>query len=191
MFDRPSAAALNHLLRQNNWALDRLARFAGKTARFDIAPFSFAYTILEDGTLRSADASATADAVCVIHASLLPRLALRDDRAQAEIYTEGDASLLAEIFFLSHDLRWDASGDLSHITGDAAAKRVVQTMQGVLQRLHNAAEGLSNAAAAYCTEKYPMLVRPQHATAFMRQVDELRDDVARLEQRIKRLARDH
>src|SRR5665647_3752755 len=66
MFAQPSAAALNHLLTQNRWALPRLARFAGKTARFDIAPFSFSYTILADGSLRRADASSDADALCVI-----------------------------------------------------------------------------------------------------------------------------
>jgi len=84
MFAQPSAAALNHLLMQNNWALPRLARFAGKTARFDIAPFPLAYTLLADGMLRSTNTAATADAVCVIAPSLLPRLVLRDDVARLE-----------------------------------------------------------------------------------------------------------
>src|SRR5574340_1668727 len=105
MLAQTSAAALNHLLAQNDGALTRLARFAGRTARCDIAPFSFAYTILADGTLRSADTDATADAVCVIAPSLLPRLALHDEKAQADIVTTGDAALLAEILSLSRGLR--------------------------------------------------------------------------------------
>jgi ubiquinone biosynthesis protein UbiJ len=60
MFTRTSAAALNHLLSQNSWALSRLARHAGKTARFDIAPFSFAYTILDDGSLLASGSAAAA-----------------------------------------------------------------------------------------------------------------------------------
>ena len=187
MFAQPSAVALNHLLAQNNWALTRLARFAGKTARFDIAPFSFACTILADGTLRGADTDATADAVCVIAPSLLPRLALHDEKAHADIRTEGDAALLAEIFSLSRNLRWDAAKDLSRITGDLIAERIVQTVQDKRQQLHDAAVSLSKAAAEYCTEERLLLANPQQVTAFIQQVDALRDDVARLEQRVKQL----
>ncbi len=193
MFAQTSAAALNHLLMQNDWALPRLARFAGKTARFDIAPFSFAYTIRADGTLCCADTAAAADAVCVIAPSLLPRLALHDEGAQADIGTEGDAALLSEIFSLSRSLRWDAASDLGRITGDAAAERIVQTAHDGRRRLHDAAFNLSQAAVAYCTEEHPLLAGAQRVAAFTQQVGKLRDDVARLEQRIGRLAaaRDH
>jgi ubiquinone biosynthesis protein UbiJ len=187
MFAQPSAAALNHLLTQNSWALPRLARFAGKTARFNIAPFSFAYTILDNGSLRSADAATSADALCVIAPSLLPRLALSEENAHADIRSEGDAELLKEIFFLSRNLHWDAAEDLSHATGDIAAERIVQTARNMQQQLSDAAVNLAQAAAEYWTEERPLLAKPQQVTAFMQQVDTLRDDVARLEQRIGRL----
>jgi ubiquinone biosynthesis accessory factor UbiJ len=187
MFAQPSAAALNHLLMQNSWALPRLACFAGMTARFDIAPFSFAYTILDDGSLRPADVATGADALCVIAPFLLPRLALHDENAHAEIHSEGDAELLKEIFFLSRNLRWDAAEDLSHATGDIAAERIVQTAHNIEQQLRDAALNFSRAAAEYLTEERPLLAKPQQITAFMQQVDTLRDDVARLEQRIGRL----
>lgn len=188
MFARPSAAALNHLLTQNSWALPRLARFAGKTARFDIAPFSFACTVLANGSLRSADAGTSADAVCVIAPSLLPRLALHDEKAHTEIRSEGDTELLKEIFFLSRNLHWDAAEDLSHVTGDIAAERIVQTARNMQQKLRDAAVNLAQAATEYWTEERPLLAKPQQITSFIQQVDTLRDDVARLEQRINRLA---
>jgi ubiquinone biosynthesis protein UbiJ len=185
VFALPSAAALNHLLTQNSWALQRLARFAGKTARFDIAPFSLAWTILADGTLRNAEATASADAVCSIAPSLLPSLALHDEKAHAGIRSEGDAALLAEIFFLSRNLRWDAAEDLSDVAGDIAAERIVQAVQSTNQQLRDGALNLAQAAAEYWTEERPLLAKPQQVSEFMRQVDTLRDDVARLEQRIK------
>jgi ubiquinone biosynthesis protein UbiJ len=190
MFAQPSIAALNHLLTQNSWALPRLARFAGKTARFDIAPFSFACTILQDGMLRAADADSSADALCVIAPSLLPRLALHDENAHTEIHSEGDAELLKEIFFLSRNLNWDAAEDLSHVTGDIAAERIVQTIQSVQQQLRDAAMNFSRAAAEYLTEERPLLAKPLQVSAFMQRVDVLRDDVARLELRIGRLLPD-
>ena len=182
---RPTTSALNHLLAQNSWALPRLARYTGKTVRFDIAPFSFAYTILEDGMLRSADPDTSPDAHCVIAPSLLPRLAVHDEKAHAEIRNEGDAALLAEIFFLSRNLRWDAADDLSRFTGDIAAERIVEAARNTQQQVHNAAVNFSQAAAEYWTEERPLLAKPQQVSVFMHQVDALRDDVARLEQRIK------
>ncbi len=188
MLAQPSAAALNHLLKQNGWAQQRLARFAGRTARFDIAPFSFAWTILPDGTLQSADPATSADAVCKIAPSLLPRLALHDEKAHAEVQTEGDAALLTEIFFLSRNLRWDAAEDLSRFTGDIAAERIVQTVQQKRQQLRDAALNLSQAAAEYWTEEHPLLAKPRDVADFVQQVDRLRDDIARLEQRIRNLS---
>jgi ubiquinone biosynthesis accessory factor UbiJ len=187
MFTPPSSLALNHLLKQNSWALQRLIPFAGKTARFDISPFSFSFTILDDGSLRRAEAATEPDALCVVAPSLLPRIALHDENAHSEIHSEGDADLLTEIFFLSRNLRWDAAEDLSGITGDIAAERIVNALQIAQHQLSDSAVNLSKAAAEYFTEERPLLAKPPHISAFMHQVDVLRDDVARLEQRIGRL----
>ena len=178
---------LNHLLAQNSWALQRLAGFRGRTARFDIAPFSFSCTILADGSLQGVDSATSVDALCVIPPSLLPRLAVHDDKAHSEIRTEGNTALLSEIFFLSRNLRWDAAEDLSGFTGDIAAERLVQTAHGARQQMRDAAVNLSRAAAEFLTEERPLLAKPQQVSAFMQQVDTLRDDLARLGQRIDRL----
>lgn len=179
------AALLNHLLAQSNGLLPRLSRFAGMTARFDIAPFSCAYTILSDGSLRSVDSDTTADAVCVIALSLLPRLALNDETAYQEIVTFGDAALLSEIFFLSRNLRWDAGKDLSRLTGEDIAERILRTVRDKREQLHDIASNFSKAAAGYCTLEHPLLVRQPQLTQFAQQVEILRNDISRLEQRIK------
>jgi ubiquinone biosynthesis protein UbiJ len=183
MSARPSVYALNHLLGQNSWALPRLARFAGKTVRFDIAPLSFAYSILHDGTLD--DTTASADAVCAVAPSFLPRLALNDEKALADIRTEGDAELLAEIFFLTRNLRWDAAEDLSLFTGDIVAERIVQAAQTTRLHLRDAISNLAQAATEYCTEERPVLATQRQLVALAQQVDTLRADAARLEQRIQ------
>ena len=183
----PTAAALNHLLAQNSWAIPRLARFAGKTVRFDIAPLCLAYTIMDGGMLHSASPDDSPDALCVIAPSLLPRLALQDEKAYTEIETSGDAGLLAEIFYLSRNLSWDAADDLSRFTGDIAAERIVTAATSTHHMLRDAALNLSQAAAEYLTEERPLLAKPQDVSAFMHLVDTLRDDVARLEQRLMRM----
>jgi len=184
-----SAAALNHLLGQSGWALQRLSAFAGKTARLNVAPFSFAFTVQPDGSVKAADGQATADATCSVSASLIPRLTMQDETAFALIQSSGDAALLAEIFYLSRHLRWDAAEDLSHITGDIAAERLVHLAKSGHQQIRDSAWNLTQAVAEYWTEERPLVAKSADINQFMQQVDTLRDDLARLEQRINRLTK--
>ena len=186
MFAQPSAAALNHLLAQNSWAQPRLLRYAGKTVRFHIAPFSFALLILSDGSMQATDSEASADAILHLAPSLLPRLLAKDEAALNGISSSGDAALLAELFYLSRNLRWDVAEDISKVTGDIAAERIVSTVQEAHTQLGDAALNLSQAAAEYWTEERPLLAKPAHLANFYASVDTLRDDIARLSLRVLR-----
>lgn len=188
MLFQPTVSVLNHLLAQSGWALQRLVLHAGKTARFVVAPFTFSYTIQYDGTLCAAATETEADASCTIPPSLLPRLAVHDEAAFSQIESSGDTTLLAEIFYLSRHLHWDAAEDLSRVTGDIAAERIVQSAKVGQQYIQDAALNLSQALAEYWTEESPLLAKSAHITDFVQKVDKLRDDVARLEQRINRLS---
>lgn len=185
---RPLVAALNHLLTRNDWALPRLARFSGRTVVFDIAPFSIPFTVRPDGLLQVAEEGSLVDARCVIAPSLLPRLALQDESAHAEIFVSGNSALLSEVFFLARHLRWDAAEDLSRLTGDIVAERIVQMAQSGRQQIFGTAFNLSHALAEYWTEESPLLAKPDPVSTFIRRVATLRDDVARLEQRLGRLS---
>lgn len=52
MFAQPAPSTMNNLLTYSGGALQRLANFSSKAARFNIAPFSFAYTFQYDGRQR-------------------------------------------------------------------------------------------------------------------------------------------
>jgi ubiquinone biosynthesis protein UbiJ len=182
------ATALNHLLSQSGWALPRLAVHAGKTARFNIAPFSFSCTIQQDGTLHSSSINATPDAVCTISASLLPRLVSHDESAFSQIVCAGDAALLTEIFYLGRHLRWDAAEDISRATGDIAAERIVRFAQSGYRHMHDASLHLAQALTEYWTEEKPLLAKAAHVVTFAQQLTHLVEDVQRLEQRIKLLS---
>lgn len=184
----PIVSMLNHLLAQSGWAPQRLARFAGRTAHFNIAPFSFAFTIRDDGLLREAAADASADASCTIPPSLLPRLALQDAAAFDQIECSGDAALIEAILFLARNLSWDVAEDLSRFTGDIAAERIVRFAKDTHRQMRDTALNLSQALAEYWTEERPLLAKPQHVAAFSLEVDKLRDKVEKLEQRIGTLS---
>ena len=189
MVPGPTAAIINHLLVQSGWALQRLAVHAGKTARFNVAPFSIAYTVQADGRLVAVMVDdADADATCTIPPSLLSRLVVHDETAFAQIEGRGDAALLAEICYLSRHLSWDAAEDLSRVTGDIVAERIVQYAKVGKKHTQDAALNFSQALAEYWTEERPLIAKATHVTDFVQQVDGLRDNVARLEQRINRLS---
>jgi ubiquinone biosynthesis accessory factor UbiJ len=203
MLRPPTALALNHILKQNEWALQRLARHFGKTVRFNIAPFSFTYTIQNNGLLAAAELDVLPerilanapyktsdqhpDATCTFPPSLLPRLALHDEAAMQAMVSEGDTALLADVLYMSRNLRWDVAEDLSYAVGDIAAERIVQFAHGGQQQVHDTARNLSQALAEYWTEERPLLAKPDQVARFIQNVDKLRDDVARLDQRISRL----
>ena len=188
MFAQPALATLNHLLSQSGWALQRLTKFSGKTASFNIAPFSVICTIQNDGALCEAATDVIADAICTIPLSLLPRLALRDEDAFRQIESSGDTELLTEIFFLARNLRWDAAEDLSKITGDIAAERLVQFAKAKQQLVRNTALNLSQALAEYWTEERPLLAKPLQLSCFANEVNQLRNDAEQLERRIEALS---
>jgi ubiquinone biosynthesis protein UbiJ len=189
MLSQPAIAILNHLLAQSGWALQRLARFVGRTVHFRVAPFSFSCTVQEDGSLREVAANASADASCTIPPSLLPRLALQDEKALEQVKTSGDGALIEEIFFLVRNLRWDAAEDLSHVTGDIAAERIVGFARDAHKQVRGAALNLSQALTEYWTEERPLLAKPQQITAFGQEVSRLHDEAEKLEQRIQRLSK--
>lgn len=187
MLTYPAVAAINHLLAQNDWARQRLLRFAGKTVRIEASPLVLVWAILPDGTLGQADVATSADAVCMIPPSALPRLAVQDERVHAQIRNEGDAALLAEIFYLFRNLRWDAAEDLSRVSGDVAAERIVGIARLARRQATGALLSLSQAAVEFWTEERPVIAKPRRIEEFAAGVDALRDDLARLEQRIRRL----
>jgi ubiquinone biosynthesis protein UbiJ len=189
MLRQPSVAMLNHLLAQSGWALQRLAPFSGKTARFNLLPFSLACTIQQDGTLRAAEHDASADATCTIAPSLLPRLALQDESALELIERSGDAALVEEIFFLARNLRWDAAEDLSPFTGDIAAERIVKFAEGAHRQVRGTALNLAQALAEYWTEERPLVSTPRQIASFSQGVTRLQNSIEALEKRINLLSK--
>ncbi len=187
MIDQSLVAALNHLLVNSGWALPRLAKFKGKTARFNVAPFSVSCTILEDGSLLHATSDINADAILNIPLSLAPRLAMKDQGALDEIETQGDPALLGEIFYLMYTLRWDVAEDVSRVTGDVAAERIVQLALAKKDFLRDTALNLTQALAEYWTEEKPLVAKPPHVDDFSKQVDDVSKKLSELEQRINNL----
>jgi ubiquinone biosynthesis protein UbiJ len=184
----PLLAAINHLLGQASWAREKLAPFAGHAAQIKLPPFEAAFLIGADGCL-SAPLPDAALEVSISLPAATPLLALQGkDAVMRAARIEGSAEFAEALGFVIRNLRWDAEEDLSRIIGDIAAHRIVKGTTGFAARQQQAAQNFAANLAEYFTEEQPLIARQADIAAFSGDIDRLRDDVARFEKRLQRLA---
>ncbi len=184
-FEPPVARAINHLLQGAAWARERLRPHAGKSACFNLAPFSIALTILPSGEVADAGAGNVRDVCFTLTLAVALRVLAGDAGAWQEARVEGDTSLARDILHLAQNLRWDVEEDLSRVVGDIAAHRMVRAGNHFHRWQRETAHNLARSAAVYWTDEQPLLASKTDVERFVREVDALRDDVARFDKRIE------
>lgn len=182
----PTAAALNHLLRSASWARARLAAFAGKIVRFELVPFTAAFVILDSGEVADAPAASSPDAGFTLTPGLALRMLGGDSTAWQAAGVSGDTALGREVLYVAQNLQWDVEEDLSRVFGDVIAHRMVAAANGLRRWQRDTTRNFSESMAAYWTDEQPLVAAKADVDRFVRAVDTLRDDVARLEKRVDR-----
>jgi ubiquinone biosynthesis protein UbiJ len=180
-------AFLNHVLEAAPWARERLAPFAGKSWRVELAPLpELGFAVTEAGTLAAA-AAAEPELVVTLTPAALPALARRDESVLREMTFTGDAELAAALQYLARHLEWDIEEDLSRVVGDIAAHRIAGGARDFVAWQKEAAMRLGQNFAEYLTEEAGVIAPQAEVADFARAVDDLRDAVERLEKRIAHL----
>ncbi len=182
-----AAAVLNHMLAREPWARERLAPFAGRSARLQALPFSVQLGIAADGNF-TADTGAPTVTIGV-DAAALPRVLLEPTAALRNVRLDGDAEFAQALSNVLQKLRPEPEEELARFVGDAAAVRVVALLRAALAGAREAGSRLAVQAADYLVAENPMLVSRQQMAAFAADVARLRDDVERLAKRIDLRAR--
>ncbi len=180
---------VNHLLAQEAWARARLAAHAGKVARIDAGLLTVNWAVTSDGLLKMAASEAEPHVVIRVKLADLPLIMQNRERAVSYVRIEGDADFANTISQLSQSLKWEAEDDLSRVVGDIAARRIVTTATSALAAARTQRQALEENVAEYFLEENPMLLRPQAVADFGREVGKLRDDIERLEKRLRKLDR--
>ena len=180
----------NHVLAPASWAREKLAAHAGKAARFEMSGVHILLEVSSDGLL--APAGKETDAAVVVRFQPGAMLRTLGDRQQAwrSASVEGDGAFAADISQVAANLQWDVEEDLSRLVGDIAAHRMAEAGRTAAAWPRQAAQSLAANASEYLTEEAKLLVTPLQAAEFVREVDELRDAVERLEKRIDSFSRD-
>jgi len=196
-------AALNALLAREPWARERLARHAGKTARFAWGRVTIDALISADGRVavagQAADQTATPDVTLSLKperltlARLSAGLASDDDgftNSLADLmHIAGDAALAQTLADLARHLRPDVEDLLAERVGDVAAVRIVQAGRALVDGVRTGGARLAENVAEYLSEEAGVIAaRP--ALADLRQsLAELDARLAGLSTRVDRLSR--
>lgn len=176
---------LNRLLRQNSWAMEKLRPFAAKAMRVDCFPMTLLLSITAAGDAMTAAPEMTPDVTIRLTPGVMLRLAARDASAWNDITVDGDPALAAALNHIARNLRWDVEEDLSRVFGDIAAHRMVETGRKLDNWGRQGADNLARSFTEYWTEEQPLIAGRSDVEQFNRDVDALRDDLARLEKRIE------
>lgn len=180
--------ALNHLLDSDPALGARLAPFPGEVLELRAAPLPpLCLAIAAGGRFHPAPAGTPATLAVALGPGALAGAVRGEDHFLREVEVSGNARLAAEVMFLFRHLRWDAEEDLSRLVGDAAAHRLAGAARGIGALHVEAARRVAEGILEYALEERPILVPRRGMEALASATARLRDDLERLEQRIRRL----
>jgi len=127
---------LNHILTQEQEAINRLARQKGRIVQMQWRTLSMKLTATVAGLLDLAPAEAKPDLVLVLAEEsplAVVQGVLRGERPAVRI--AGDVQLAAEVNWLVDHVRWDLEEDLARVVGDPAAHAMAQAFRVLAEAL--------------------------------------------------------
>ena len=187
---KPFAAAVNHLLARESWARERLAPYAGKTARLSCPPVILMLMVQPDGYLAAIEEREAQqfDVTVSVPADALPAFLQGGQAAvMKHVKIEGDAEFAAVIARLAEHLRWEPEEDLARLLGDAPASRLAALARSAGDHARRTGRNLLDSVAEYLLDENPQLVRRAALEDFNAELARARDALARVEKRVERL----
>ncbi len=183
---------LNRYLSLDPETLSRLAGMTGKLIAVELRGVGITlYMAPHSGgiqLLREFDGSA--DAVISGTPVALARVGIGEERGllfAGEVEIRGDVTLGQRFESVLRELDIDWEEQLSHLVGDAAAHQVGNLVRDALQWGAKSADTFGRDLTEYLQEESRQLPQRDEVNKFLAAVDVLRNDVERLDARVKRL----
>lgn len=185
-FERLLSRLLNHLIQNEAWASERLRLFDGKQTLIRMGALDI-YLVVDSRGFFAAGSSKELVAVTVnLPADTPAKLLLDKDAVFQAARLSGSIDFAETLAFVFRNLRWDIEADLAAYVGDIPAYRVEKLRQKFLLVSRESASKATQNIVEYLTEDSSSLPAPREVAAFIREVDVLRDAVARFEKRLDR-----
>lgn len=180
-------SALNHVLRQQVWARDRLRAHAGRVVRMAVvSPLGRVRAearIAADGTLETTSSEAPSVTLVLTPSvnAVFDMLRGGPQALAGHLKVEGDAMVAAAVAEIAQHLRWEIEEDLSRLVGDALAHRAGQTVRDLSVRSSEVRERMSSGLRQFLVEDGHQLIESSHMRALSQALTELDLRLARLE----------
>ena len=183
--------AINHVLSSEPWAMNQLAKHAGKTIHLQLPLGDLSCEIGSTGLLQVLKQVDCPSLTLEVSTKALNDLAgssgsLREQAFKAVKIT-GDADLAQLIGRLAGQLRWEYEEDLARLVGDAPAHFAVKQGKRLVSATYSAASDLRDNVVEYLSEEKKVLLHQRDFMIRKSELNDMRDAVDRLEKRIQLL----
>ncbi len=175
----------DHLFQQNEWLKKDFSKHKSKSILFNIGPIHYALIINDNGMPEYIDYIETYDAE--IKLSILSAIELMRGNKKAYIEINGDIDFATLVSNALKEVEWDYEDDLSQIIGDIPAYHLVELGKKILKSSKETSFNILDTFKEYWLEEKPLIAKKRLVEKFNNEVDNLRFDVDRLEQRFKKL----
>jgi ubiquinone biosynthesis protein UbiJ len=177
---------LNHVLSQNDWMSTRLKKFHNKTILIKISELSIYFSVNKKGLLEHISHVKNPDAsISMPIKSLINQIIHKENK---DITIKGDIDLAKEVSEILKKIKWDVEEDLSKIIGDVAANRVGILGEKVLNESKKITISIAEAFKEYWEEEKPLIAKKTRVHQFLVEIDNISEDVERIEAKINSLA---
>lgn len=186
-------SGVNRILHLDPGTPDRLAPLKGREMglRLTEPAVALRVTFADEGLSLISDETDMSDCDVVLEASLtgLTGLVMSRGRRSREVAFRGDIGTIQEVRTLFSELDVDLEAQLARLLGEAGAARMATGLREGGRWGCESADTLLRNAAELATEERRWLPSAAEARHFLGDVDRVREDVDRLEARLRRLER--
>lgn len=182
---------LNHLLDQQRSSKFKLQKEAGKVLALSIAPMQLKLRVNDQGYFQPSTASngvaAPADTQISMQWADLIGSVSNPNAMSRKAAIEGDMDFAQTVSTVINDLSWDPERDLARVVGDAQAVWVMTTLSALGTNARDVVQRFKNNLREYVVHEKSMAPTASEFDAFRGEVNQLRDELARLEKRLAKL----
>jgi ubiquinone biosynthesis protein UbiJ len=171
----------------------RLAPMHGKVIRLDLLGLGASLYLIPNPNGIQVLNNFEGEADCTLYGSPFDLMRMRGSKQSADqlfkgsVEIKGDSALAQAFGTLLADLDIDWEEQLSRITGDVAAHEIGKLVKSALNWGRSVNRTTEQNLQEYLQEELRLLPAPFEISAFLDEVDRLRDDAERLEARLQRL----
>jgi ubiquinone biosynthesis protein UbiJ len=187
-------ALINRLLGLDPEGAAALGKLQGRVLRVELEGVGMAVTVVPESSALRLFGNYAAKPDCVIRATPAALLSMalaehREDQVfSGAVSIEGDNALAQAIGEVAKGLDIDWEEQLSTIVGDIAAHGIGNQVRAASRWTERSGRILTSDLQEYLIEEGRLVPSKSEVREFLDGVDALRDDVARIEARIERLA---